>query len=76
MGHFKEGGGETIATLTGKQDHLEEPSKIYTGNRKDRKNSWEYYKFIFLLLIYVFLAADAACLEYSYSQIYMLKYVV
>lgn len=56
-----------ITTLTGKQNHLEETSKIYTGNHKDRKNSWEYYKFIFLLIIYVFLAWDATCLEYSYS---------
>jgi len=26
MGHFKESLGETITTLTGKQDHLEETS--------------------------------------------------
>lgn len=45
-----------VTTLTGEQDNLEETNKSYTGSHKDRRNSCELCKFIFLLFLYVFLA--------------------
>lgn len=55
---FQKGLGKDalMTTLTGKQDHLGEANKTYTGNHQGKENIFANAKFIFFLLLYVFLA--------------------